>query len=186
MAKGAIRIDWYPNEALAGMKFLSVMEELAYRRIIDLLYTEGGELPDDDEAMGEQTRTLKEWPKVKASLLRKGKIVIVDGAITNERCTEILMAIAEKSAKAAASGRASGSKRRTLLPTKTERQMNERSNVRSAIGTANAPTSAGTFTPTDDELSQVVSKLDKKPTEERKVDGLAQGYETDPDWEDGQ
>jgi len=57
MAKGAIRIDWYPGSALDGMKFLTVLEELAYRRIIDLLYTNGGSLPDDDETMAEQTRT---------------------------------------------------------------------------------------------------------------------------------
>ncbi len=82
MSKGAIRVDWFPVNALAGMKFLTPMEELAYRRIIDLLYTEGGALPDDDETMAEQTRTFKEWKKVKAGLIRKEKISITDGQIS--------------------------------------------------------------------------------------------------------
>lgn len=128
MAKGAVRVNWYPRDALDGMKFLTPMEELAYRRIIDMLYISGGELPDDDEIMAEQTRTFSEWSKVKSGLLKKAKIAISDGFITNEKCTEVLEDIQQKSDKARASGVASGKKRRTLLPTKNERPLNERSN----------------------------------------------------------
>lgn len=122
MAKGAIRVDWFPTDALNGMKFLSVLEELAYRRIIDLLYICGGELPDDNDALAEQTRTFADWPQVRAGLLKKGKINIADGALTNARCTEILTVVAERSEKARASGQASGRSRRKLLP---ERSLNE-------------------------------------------------------------
>lgn len=124
MAKGAIRVDWFPTDALNGMKFLTVLEELAYRRIIDLLYICGGELPDDDAALAEQTRTFADWPAVRAGLLKKGKIAFADGALTNARCTEILTIVAEKSEKARVSGKASGRSRRKLLP---ERSLNDRS-----------------------------------------------------------
>lgn len=120
MAKGAIRIDWYPGDALDGMKFLTPIEELAYRRILDLLYVSGGELPDDDFILGEQTRSLRDWPKIKAALVRKGKIAVANGAVTNARCTEILKAIEERSDKARALGRASGNKRRLLPPPPVE------------------------------------------------------------------
>jgi len=124
MARGAIRIDWYPSDALNGMMFLTVLEELAYRRIIDLLYISGGELPDDDAMLAEQTRTFAAWTEVRAGLLRKRKINIENGALTNARCTEILMVVAEKSEKARASGQASARKRRQLLP---QRPGNDRS-----------------------------------------------------------
>lgn len=143
MAKGAIRVDWYPNDALAGMTFLTVMEELAYRRIIDLLYISGGELPDDDALLAEQTRTFAGWADVRAGLLRKRKINIENGALTNRRCTEILTIIAEKSEKARASGLASGQRRRQLLP---QRTANDRS------------TDAATNGATNRELSQVVKE----------------------------
>jgi len=143
MAKGAIRIDWYPSDALGGMTFLTALEELAYRRIIDLLYVSGGELPDDDAILAEATRTFADWPAVRAGLLKKGKIDIADGALTNARCTEILNHVAEKSEKARASGQASGRKRRQILP---ERLRNERSTDVIANGAANG------------ELSQIVSE----------------------------
>lgn len=135
MAKGAIRIDWYPSDALNGMMFLTVTEELAYRRIIDLLYISGGELPDDDAMLAEQTRTFAGWAEVRAGLVRKGKINIENGAVTNARCTEILMAVAEKSEKARASGQASGRKRRQLLP---QRSGNDRSTDVTANGATDA------------------------------------------------
>jgi uncharacterized protein YdaU (DUF1376 family) len=143
MAKGAIRIDWYPSDALGGMTFLTVPEELAYRRIIDLLYVSGGELPDDDAILAEATRTFADWPAVRAGLVKKGKIDIADGALTNARCTEILNHVAEKSEKARASGQASGRKRRQILP---ERLRNERSADVAANGVTNG------------ELSQVVKE----------------------------
>lgn len=147
MAKGAIRVDWYPKNALDGMKFLTVMEELAYRRIIDLIYTEGGELPDDDDLMAEQTRTFKEWPKVKAGLIRKEKIVIRNAQITNDKCLEILTDIQRKSDAARASGQASGRSRRKLLPTEIERPLNDRSK---------SVAENDDKSPTENELSQVV------------------------------
>jgi uncharacterized protein YdaU (DUF1376 family) len=150
MAKGAIRIDWFPGEALAGMKFLTVLEELAYRRILDLLYTNAGELPDD-ETMAEATRTFSDWERVREGLIRKGKIAVEGGVITNEKCTEILTLVAEKSAKASASGKASGKKRRTLVPADKKRSLSERSIDRST----DAPTNGAT----DAELSHIVSKI---------------------------
>ncbi len=116
MARGAIRIDWYPSDALGGMTFLTVLEELAYRRIIDLIYVSGGELPDDDGVLAEATRTFREWPAVRAGLLKKGKINIEGGCLTNARCTEILGVVAERCEKARAASHVAARKRRQLLP----------------------------------------------------------------------
>lgn len=156
MAKGAIHIDWYPGDALAGMKFLSTSEELAYRRILDLLYTEGGELPDD-ETMAEATRTFADWGRVREGLIRKGKIKVSDGMITNDRCTETLQLVALKSAKAAESGRKSGAKRRKLLPA-PKPETNERSSDRSTNAATDVGANAPTNGVTDRELSHLVTK----------------------------
>lgn len=183
MPKGAIRIDWYPGDALDGMKFLTPMEELAYRRILDLIYQSGGELPDRDQVMAEQSRMHAEWPVIKASLMRQGKIQVADGAITNARCTLVLQAIETKSDKARASGQASGRARRQLLPSRLAlaagTPVNVSLNVAGNAGANGAPTELPTLpptpeptvprtkapapAPTPDELSQVVKESVRVP-----------------------
>ena len=43
-----IHVDWEPRAALVAMEQLRPMEELAYRRILDLIYVHGNRLIDDD------------------------------------------------------------------------------------------------------------------------------------------
>jgi uncharacterized protein YdaU (DUF1376 family) len=80
-----------PDAALAGMAELTLEECGAYNKIIDLLYSRDGLLPDDDTLLrrllgchGNQLRV------VKASLLRKGKVWVEDGLLKANRVDSVL------------------------------------------------------------------------------------------------
>jgi hypothetical protein len=75
-------IKWCPKDALDGMNTLGPWEELAYRRILDLIYSTGDNLPDDDRKLGWMTKTGSRWPAIKNALIDAGKIKIVDRSIT--------------------------------------------------------------------------------------------------------
>ena len=69
-----------PDAAISGMDELTLQERGAYNSILDRLYSRDGLLPDDDDLL----RTLlrchgREWKAVKARLLAKKKIWVVDG-----------------------------------------------------------------------------------------------------------
>ena len=57
-----IHVDWEPRSAILAMQQLKPLEELAYRRILDLIYIHGNELIDDDAELGRMTKTGKKWP----------------------------------------------------------------------------------------------------------------------------
>ncbi len=78
MARSPVWIRWFPKDALDGMAQLAPMEELAYRRILDLIITTGDALRDDDRALAWMTKTGRQWRAIKARLIEVGKIA-VDG-----------------------------------------------------------------------------------------------------------
>lgn len=86
---------WYkrdPDAALAGTIGLTLEERGVYHTIIDLLYSRGGDLPDDDRflALACQChwRTLR---AIKLRLIEKGKLHQVEGGkITANRVQECL------------------------------------------------------------------------------------------------
>jgi len=90
MAKKPIKIDYSPSDFLGGTILLSPWEELAYRRICDLIYVMDGELPDD-KALADLTKTKSRWPAVRKRLLFLEKIQVKNGRIFNERCTAELI-----------------------------------------------------------------------------------------------
>src|SRR3954454_22450140 len=81
-------VRWWPARALDGMMDLTAMEELAYRRVLDLIFKTDDHLRDDDRVMPTATKTGRQWSVIKASLVAKGKIEIGDGLIRNARATE--------------------------------------------------------------------------------------------------
>jgi uncharacterized protein YdaU (DUF1376 family) len=85
-----IFIQWCPKDALDGMQALTPLEELAYRRILDLLYVHGGKLADDDKRMAWLTKTERAWKGIKASLVDAQKIEVENGFITNKKVTAVL------------------------------------------------------------------------------------------------
>jgi uncharacterized protein YdaU (DUF1376 family) len=78
-------VAWWPKDAIDGMAALSVIEECAYRRILDFIFSTGDQLLDDDRALAWMTKAGRAWPRVKQRLLDLGKIEVVEGRITNER-----------------------------------------------------------------------------------------------------
>jgi len=85
MSKKPIKIDYSPSDFLGGTILLDVYEELAYRRLCDLIYVMDGKLPDD-KALADLTKTKKRWPKIRQRLLDLGKIEVKNGFILNSRC----------------------------------------------------------------------------------------------------
>jgi uncharacterized protein YdaU (DUF1376 family) len=87
-------MHWYkrdPDAALVGMAPLSLEEAGAYNIILDLIYSRDGILPDDDLLI---CRTLRcnprTWRKIKASLIRFGKVWTVDGNLMAKRVEKTL------------------------------------------------------------------------------------------------
>jgi hypothetical protein len=66
------------------------MEELAYRRIMDLIYVTEDKLMNDDKRLAWMTKTGRQWKRIKESLIAYGKIQIVDARICVARCSVTL------------------------------------------------------------------------------------------------
>ena len=75
------------DDMLNGTMTLSIEEELAYRRIVDLIYSTSDQL-ENNGRIAWMTKLEDKWDKVRDKLVSKNKIQIVDGFIKVERCTE--------------------------------------------------------------------------------------------------
>ena len=131
MSKKPIWIKWWPKDALDGTMTLAPMEELAYRRILDLIYSTGDNLPDDDKRLAWMTKTGSKWPAIKKTLISLDKIAVVDGQISNAKCRDILRETDQLFAQKSEAGTASAAKRKSLKTQKSR------------------PTGVGTNNPTD-------------------------------------
>lgn len=107
-----ITIRWCPKDALDGMQMLDAMEELAYRRIIDLIYVTGDNLPDDDKKLAWMTKTGREWKRIKASLIQQGKIEVSEHKIVQRKCQLVLKETREYIDRQSNAGKASAEKRK--------------------------------------------------------------------------
>ena len=89
-----------PDAALAGMMELTLEECGAYNRIIDMLYSRDGRLPDDDSMIRTALHChWHTWRSVKQRLIRKGKIWLEHGFIKAKRVDETIeeaTAVSEK------------------------------------------------------------------------------------------
>lgn len=96
-------MKWYkrdPDAALSGMAELTLEERGAYNSLIDLLYSRDGHVPDDDVLVARMIRChWREWRRMKARLLARGKIKIEAGCLTARRVQEVLREAAEFSQK---------------------------------------------------------------------------------------
>lgn len=109
-----IWVKWCPKDALDGTMSLDPWAELAYRRLLDMIYSTGDNLPDDDRRMGWATKTGGRWPKIKRALIEAGKIEIIEGRITNARCRETLEEAARFFEQKSVAGKASAARRKSL------------------------------------------------------------------------
>lgn len=83
------KIKWYkrdPKAALTGMMPLNLEQRGAYNTVLDLIYSDGGEIDDDDFVLAGWMRCdVRKWRRLKAELLQRRKIYIENGKIRNER-----------------------------------------------------------------------------------------------------
>ena len=95
-----------PDAAFAGMAGLTLEQIGAYNLIIDRLYALDGLLPDDDAAIARAFHVdIRQWKRVKAELLVKGKIrITTDGMLdaNGVRSRRLLANFRSTSAKHAA------------------------------------------------------------------------------------
>lgn len=130
MAK-ALFIDWCPKDILDSTHTLSPWEELAYRRLLDLVVVTGDELPDDDKRLAWMTKTGRRWPAIKAALISYGKIAVLDGRIRVAEASDALQKTARKMAQKSQAGRASAESRKML-----EKQETSTADVAHSVATA--------------------------------------------------
>jgi uncharacterized protein YdaU (DUF1376 family) len=106
--KGPAYIRYSPGDMLDGVQFLSPWEELAYRRICDLIYKTGDHLEGDDRKLAKMTKTGNRWLRIKAVLIADEKLFVTgDGRISNVRCQQELQKTEEFFRQKTVSGRAS-------------------------------------------------------------------------------
>jgi hypothetical protein len=132
-------VRWYPKDALDGMAMLAPREELAYRRVLDLIVTHNDRLTDDDRALAWMTKTGRDWRRVKARLLELGKITIEDGFVRNHRATKECVQSQIFIAQRTNAGRASAAKAKPLK---------NKNSAATVVGAA-VGTTAGTADATD-------------------------------------
>lgn len=113
-------IKWWAKDALDDMSMLSPIEELAYRRILDLIVTHNDALPDDGKTVAWVTKAGRSWSRVKSRLLKLGKIYIEDGFVRNRRATGACIESRSFVAQKSAAGRASVVKRNQMKDKNTE------------------------------------------------------------------
>jgi uncharacterized protein YdaU (DUF1376 family) len=101
-----LRVDYYPQRYMDGVRFLAPKTELVYWRLCNLIYINGGSIPDEDQALRHETRAGGAWKRIKAALIAEGKIFVADGRITNERCEIELGKVERRSSSASQAGRA--------------------------------------------------------------------------------
>lgn len=101
----------YPLDYQRGTRRLSLAARGAYSDIIDLIFMEGGPIPDDNRWIACALHiTGRQWLKVREELFAAGKLIVRDGGITNTRAEEELT-----SRQTARSGRPARTTPRTVL-----------------------------------------------------------------------
>lgn len=76
----------YPRDFIEGTVGMSFELKGAYRLLLDLIYMQGGELPDDARYIsGLLGCTVRKWGTLRKELILLGKINVENGSITNYR-----------------------------------------------------------------------------------------------------
>ena len=144
------KLHWYkrdPDAALAGMAELTLAERGAYNSIIDLLYSRGGNVPDDDVLVARMIGChWREWRAMKARLIARGKVRLEGGKITANRVQEALKEAADFSQD-----------QRKRAAKRWHNPENVRENNDPDMPAGNANTTTTTTTPTPTDMSVVAS-----------------------------
>lgn len=81
----------YPRDFIEGTVGMSFELKGAYRLVLDLIYMQGGNLPDDERYIsGLLGCTIRKWKSFRAELVARGKIQVNGEFLTNERAVSEL------------------------------------------------------------------------------------------------
>lgn len=76
----------YPRDFIEGTIGMDFETKAAYRLVLDLIYMQGGNLPDDARYIsGLLGCTVRKWNSLRGSLVAMGKIIVNGEFLTNER-----------------------------------------------------------------------------------------------------
>lgn len=82
----------YPRDFLEGTIGMSFEMKGSYRLVLDLIYLHNGQLIDNSQYIaGQLGMSVRQWNRVKKSLLDVGKIDVSCGLVQNERATNELL-----------------------------------------------------------------------------------------------
>lgn len=112
MSRNGLFVEYCAKDFLDGTTQLSPMEELAYRRIVDMIYATNNNLLNDDQSLAWSTKTGEAWPQIKIRLLDLGKIFSDGQRLFNDRCNTVLAKTAKKIAQKSGAGKASAEARK--------------------------------------------------------------------------
>lgn len=106
------RIDFSPDEWLAGTIGLKADQRGCYITVCCLIYSRGGPVQDDDADLSHACKvTVDKWRSIRAALVEKGKLLVTDdGKLTNKRCEIELEKALNRTEKARENGQEGGKK----------------------------------------------------------------------------
>lgn len=104
------RIDFSPDEWLAGAFSLKAEQRGCYVTVIMLIYSNGGAIRDDEKELAHACNvTIRKWLEVRAVLIAKGKVYLTsNGELSNKRCEIELEKAINRSEKAKENGEKGG------------------------------------------------------------------------------
>lgn len=80
------RVDFSPDEWIAGTRELTLEERGAYWDVCALIYSRGGPIADDEAWIAKAlTCHVRTWRAIRAQLIAKGKLIARDGMLSNGR-----------------------------------------------------------------------------------------------------
>jgi uncharacterized protein YdaU (DUF1376 family) len=86
----------YPRDFVEGTIGMPFEVKCAYRVVIDLIYMQGGHLPDDDRYIsGHLGCSIRKWKSIRSDLIESGKIVVLGEFLTNKRADKELETLAK-------------------------------------------------------------------------------------------
>ena len=97
----------YPRDFVEGTIGMPFEIKCAYRVVIDLIYMQGGRLPDDARYIsGHLGCTIRKWKIIRNELVSLGKLNVIDGFLANYRADNELETLRKLQEKQAENGRA--------------------------------------------------------------------------------
>lgn len=111
------RINFYPDKYIAGTSRLTLEERGAYWSVCCLIYTNGGPIENDDHWIAAALFVdVRKWRPLKQRLISKGKLLVTNGLLSNERCqTEIAWAL-QRIEEARRKGKLGGRPQKAIPP----------------------------------------------------------------------